>query len=135
MPELLFQTLQLIWPMLLADLLELDFFVPHGLSVAMLLPFVLDFSTPSSKKRIREIAKILYPERKEHHPQDVVERVLDLNNQFATYDQGKAYFTDEELEKAIPQLTQDARSGNGILTNRQIPTEKDIHILYKKLLP
>ncbi|GAM12492.1 iron-containing alcohol dehydrogenase [Mesobacillus selenatarsenatis] len=111
------------------------FNIPHGLSVALLLPYVIQYGLKVSQERYATIAKILNPDvdgSKEAMAKDVLNFVLNLNEQFQVWEAGALYLK-AKLANEIPLLVEDALAGNGILTNQVIPVYKDIEQIYQKL--
>ena len=100
------------------------FHLPHGLSVALTLSPVIEFGQEVLNERYGEVARVLDV----LNPSDFVER---SNQELAIYEQAKKKLNANDLLKAIPTLTQDALSGNGIQTNAKLPTETDIEKVYQ----
>ncbi|PKR77847.1 alcohol dehydrogenase [Halalkalibacillus sediminis] len=107
------------------------FNIPHGLSVAMVLPFVIEYGLPFAGDRYAQLANVL---KVGDQPEDVLHFIEHLNETFGIYQHGKLYFQHNELEQQIPQMVQDALSGNGIETNRKVPEATDVEKIYRKLL-
>ncbi|WP_282140865.1 iron-containing alcohol dehydrogenase family protein [Cytobacillus oceanisediminis] len=105
------------------------FHIPHGLSVALLLPFVMEYSLESSEKRFAEVA-IALGASPSFSQKELAEQSLNLiheyNNQFNIWTDGQKFINLGDLKKDIPILSRDALSGNGILTNRKVPAFEDI---------
>ncbi|WAA09102.1 iron-containing alcohol dehydrogenase family protein [Fervidibacillus albus] len=112
------------------------FHIPHGLSVALLLPFVMEFSLASCSKRLQKIASLLSGRREnEVEPEQAIRIIENYNEQFGIWEAGQNYLNKhDQVQKAIPLLIEDALSGNGILTNRQVPAREDIEQIYLSLL-
>lgn len=98
--------------------LGVRFNLPHGLSVALTLGPVIEFSYLFAKERYEDVANLL-------GKNSATEYVNHLKKEFKIIDQAKKLVSSEELLKAIPKLTEDALSGNGIQTNVKIPTEEE----------
>ncbi len=112
--------------------------IPHGLSVALLHPFVVEFSLEEAEGRYAEIAVALG-----HSPNaskaSLAKRIHMLihqyNRRFHIWEAGRAYIqTDEQLLPYIPELVEQSLSGNGIDTNRKIPANEDIERIFLQLL-
>ena len=111
--------------------------MPHGLSVALLHPFVIEFSLIEAEERYAEIAVALG-----HSPNaskaSLAKRILMLiqqyNRRFHIWEAGRAYIhTDEDHLSYMPLLVERSLSGNGINTNRKIPTFEDIEQIFFQL--
>lgn len=112
------------------------FHIPHGLSVALLLPFVMEYSLESAEKRFAEVAVALGASPS-FSQKELAEQSLHLihryNNQFNIWTDGQKFINLEDLKNDIPSLSRDALSGNGILTNRKVPAFEDICQILEKL--
>ncbi|CDQ38807.1 MULTISPECIES: iron-containing alcohol dehydrogenase [Virgibacillus] len=112
------------------------FHIPHGLSVALLLPFVLRFSLDSAVERLSQIAILLGEQDRENQhllAEKAVQRIEQYNNQFGIWQDALAYIDLDELKQERHTLVEDALNGNGIVTNRRIPERRDIEMLYLSL--
>jgi alcohol dehydrogenase class IV len=113
------------------------FHIPHGLSVALLMPFVIEYSLDVSVERYAEIGRALGCDGGDQRKManEVLKKIWDFNARFLIWQNGSTYFGDAKAyTDAIPSLVQDALSGNGIVTNQKIPNERDIEELYLQLL-
>ena len=107
------------------------FHIPHGLSVALLLPFVMKFGMEAAGERYGDIAAALGGVTAESS----VEIIEQFNEDFGIWDAGKDYIENiTAYKKSIPILVEDALSGNGILTNRKIPGPEDIEKILNSLI-
>ncbi|GGB45924.1 iron-containing alcohol dehydrogenase [Virgibacillus dakarensis] len=113
------------------------FHIPHGLSVAALLPSVMRFGLKSAVDRYRDIAVALGEEPSKDNDelaQSSVEIIENYNNRFGIWDALQKYIQDTgKLSDSIHVLVEDALSGNGINTNRKLPSMQDIEYIYKSL--
>lgn len=116
------------------------FHIPHGLSVALLMPFVMEFSLDSCQEHFAEIALALGASpslSKEDLTLFAISSLEEFNEKFGVWHDGLKYIDTQKLNAEIPTLVNDALSGNGIATNRRVPTEQDIrnvfHLLAEKL--
>ena len=113
------------------------FQIPHGLSVALLHPLVIEFGLDSCRERYAEIAIALgFP--KEGSTSELAELTLrfveGLNARFRIYDHGATYIGNpESFALSIPEVADHALSGNGIASNRRIPDKEDIELIFHKL--
>lgn len=108
--------------------LGVKFHMPHGQCVALMHPFVIQYSLESAYKRYEEIAKIIGITG----AQFLNDYLDELNRKQHVWKSAQAIeplLTDEVIE----QLADQALAGNGILTNRQVPKNGDIQIIFKQL--
>ncbi|KMY55781.1 alcohol dehydrogenase [Bacillus sp. FJAT-27231] len=113
-----------------------QFHIPHGLSVALLLPFVMRFGLDACKERYADVALALGADSTlttEQLAEQSIAMIEHYNEQFGIWKDASKYIEPEQLIKAIPSLVADALSGNGIATNRKIPAEQDIERIYRSL--
>lgn len=112
--------------------------IPHGLSVALLLPFVIEFGLEVSAERYAKVAQLLgntLTGSSVQSAQELVKIIRQYNTDFKIWEDGLPYFSGvKPLVDSLPNLIQDALSGNGISTNQKLPTEKDVEKIYKDLL-
>ncbi|UJL45697.1 iron-containing alcohol dehydrogenase [Virgibacillus sp. NKC19-16] len=105
------------------------FYIPHGLSVALLLPFVMRFGVSAVPERYATIAVAL-GEDSSKDVNELAEKsivlVEEYNRQFGIWQDGLKYIDIEDLKVNLSTIVDDALSGNGITTNRIIPTKKDV---------
>ncbi|MFI8684783.1 iron-containing alcohol dehydrogenase [Rossellomorea sp. NPDC077527] len=113
------------------------FHIPHGLSVALLMPYVIEFGLEAAAERYADIGHMLggNQEQSLKKAEYVLERVREFNDRFNILQEGSAYIPDgEAFINVMPTLIQNAMSGNGILTNKTVPDERDIERIYLQLL-
>jgi len=103
------------------------FSMPHGLSVALMHPYVISFGAVVANERYAEIERILEIE-------SVLAFIEELNEEFQLKEEANKRLDLEKLKVCIPVLVEDALSGNGIQTNRKVPTQEDITEIYTKLV-
>lgn len=103
------------------------FHLPHGLSVALTLPAVVQFSQPTAQHRYETIMKQL-------KTNDLFLFLIELNKSLRIYEDAKERINLDTLKQAVPTLIKDALSGNGIKTNRKIPSEKDVTNVYQHIM-
>lgn len=112
------------------------FHIPHGLSVALLLPFVMKFGLEAVKERYADIAVAL-GEQKLGSSQELAERAViiieNYNEQFHIWEDGLKFIDIDDLRENTEVLVEDALSGNGIATNRKLPLGKDVESIYHSL--
>lgn len=114
------------------------FHVPHGLSVALLLPFVMEFGIEAAKERYAKVAVALgaNPHKSQDElAQQAIEIIYAYNDKFNIWQEAKnRYFPDlAAYRKAIPEMVTNTLSGNGVLTNRIVPNEVDTTLVFEKL--
>lgn len=113
------------------------FQIPHGLSVALMHPFVIEYSLEAARDRYAEIAIALG-----HSPNlsktDLAKRILmfvrQYNRRFHIWEAGRQFIQiEDELDSYIQELTELTLLGNGIVTNRKEPSHEDIEELFNQL--
>lgn len=113
------------------------FNIPHGLSVSLLLPFVMRFGLKAAPERYAQIAVAL-GSSKDKSTGELAEQSIKIintyNEDFQIWQAGLQYIDTTELSQAIDTLVEDSLSGNGILTNRIVPTEKDVREVFTQLI-
>lgn len=112
--------------------------VPHGLSVALFLPFVMEFGLEVAEDRYANVALALGADpcmTKPELARKAVQIVEDFNDRFGIWvDAKNRYFSDiEKYRKNVQDMAKNAMAGNGILTNLKVPTEKDVIMVFDKL--
>ncbi len=112
------------------------FHVPHGISNAMLLPTVLEYSHDHCIQRLAEIGKFLYPHllnlKDEEISQKLVENILDLCQQL-NITNIKSWGVNEEIyNKVLGKMAKDALLSGSPANNPKVPTESEIISLYRK---
>lgn len=114
------------------------FHIPHGLSIALLLPFVIRFGLESAVDRYADIAIALGAKKQSDSRSTAafaVDLIEDYNQYFKIWEAGETYITDtSELKKDKGLLVEDVLAGNGIQTNRRIPKQQDIVNIYESLI-
>jgi len=114
------------------------FHIPHGLGVALLLPFVMEFGLEAAEERYAQVAVALGADPKLSQS-ELAKQAIDIvngyNDAFGIWDEAKNKFiTDiEAYRKAIPEMVSNSLAGNGILTNRKVPNDQDITLVFEKL--
>ncbi|MER1958182.1 MAG: iron-containing alcohol dehydrogenase [Solibacillus sp.] len=104
------------------------FHLPHGQSVALMHPFVVEYSMESCRERYDEIAEQIGLEQGEQ----LILYLQGLNDQFGVWQSAKNV-VDQLTVETIKDMTKSALNGNGILTNRQVPTAQQIEQLFIQL--
>ena len=104
------------------------FHLPHGQSVALMHPFVVEYSMESCRERYDQIAAQIGLEQ----GQQLVPYLQQLNDKFGVWQSAES-IVDQLTSETIEDMTKSALSGNGILTNRQVPTAQQIEQLFIQL--
>ena len=112
--------------------------MPHGLSVSLLLPFVMEFTLEAAEERYAQVAVALGANV--HNSSSVlakqaIEIVYAFNAKFGIWQEAKTRFIPDvsAFRQAIPEMVKNSLAGNGILTNRKVPTESDVTMVFEKL--
>lgn len=103
--------------------------LPHGQSVALMHPFVIAFSLPTCRERYEQVAHALGLSS----TLEIFPYFMQLNDTLHIWESA-APITKQLDEAAIHELVTKSLSGNGILTNRQIPTAEDITQIFNALV-
>lgn len=114
------------------------FHVPHGLSVALLLPFVMEFGLEVAEERYAQVAVALGADPQLPRgmlARQAVDIVNGYNAKFGIWQEAKTKFMPDlvAFRQAIPGLVKNSLAGNGILTNPKVPTELDVTVVFEKL--
>ncbi|WP_240666671.1 iron-containing alcohol dehydrogenase [Longirhabdus pacifica] len=115
--------------------------MPHGLCVALLLPFVVEYGLHVCEERYATVAGVLYPNNslKPSYSNAVAAKkvmifIEQCNDTFGILQAGWEYLNKgQAFEDIVPTLVKDAMAGNGIRSNQIVPTEEDVEEIYKKL--
>ena len=97
------------------------FNLSHGQSVALLHPFVVAWSYESCKERYDKIAKVIGLE----NGTEIIDYLNRLNDKMFVWHSATS-LTMDGFEDTIEEMTMNALNGNGILTNRKVPSVDDI---------
>ncbi|HZK53321.1 MAG TPA: iron-containing alcohol dehydrogenase [Desulfosporosinus sp.] len=114
------------------------FHIPHGLGVALLLPFVMEFGLVVAEGRYARVAVALGADA-QLSQSELAKKAVDIvngfNDSFGIWDEAKYKFIIdvEAYRKAIPKMISNALAGNGILTNPKIPSKQDVTMIFEKL--
>jgi alcohol dehydrogenase class IV len=113
------------------------FNIPHGLSVSLMLPFVMRFGLEATEERYVDIGVALgmeIKENKEQMAESTIQLIEEMNNQYGIWQDGMKYINLEDLKENISVLVHDALSGNGITTNQIVPTEIEVEKILLSLI-
>ncbi|MFC0473666.1 iron-containing alcohol dehydrogenase [Halalkalibacter kiskunsagensis] len=111
------------------------FHVPHGISNAMLLPTVLEYTKDSCSMRLAEIGRYLYPELKGSPDELVANRFVSAILQLCQslhIPNIKTWGVDEqEFEGVLWKMAKDAIESGSPANNPNVPTVEEIVSLYR----
>lgn len=103
--------------------------MPHGLSVALMHPFVAAFSYESCQQKYDRIASIFGLKS----GKELASYLKNLNDAFHIWEEAE-HLINEEFEQSLEEMTANALKGNGIATNYRIPNEQNIHDLFMEMI-
>lgn len=110
------------------------FHVPHGVSNAMLLPGVLEFTKDSAGERLAVIARLINPQLKDVSDAEAADALVEEVKQLCrdlhipnmkTWGIDKAAF-----DKAVDKMAADALASGSPANNPRVPTHEEIVALY-----
>ncbi|OQP10087.1 alcohol dehydrogenase [Geobacillus sp. 47C-IIb] len=110
------------------------FHVPHGVSNAMLLPGVLEFTKESATERLAVIARLINPQLKDVSNAEAADALVEEVKQLCrdlhipnmkTWGIDKAAF-----DKAVDKMAADALASGSPSNNPRVPTHEEIVALY-----
>ncbi|BBW96347.1 iron-containing alcohol dehydrogenase [Geobacillus icigianus] len=110
------------------------FHVPHGVSNAMLLPGVLEFTKDSARERLAVIARLINPQLKDVSDAEAADALVEEVKQLCrdlhipnmkTWGIDKAAF-----DKAVDKMAADALASGSPANNPRVPTHEEIVTLY-----
>lgn len=111
------------------------FHVPHGISNAMLLPAVLEFTKESALERLARISKILNPGLDAHSDEQLadaaVQEIKKLCASLQIPNLMKWGIGREQFEEAIPKMCRDALASGSPGNNPRVPDAEEIANLYR----
>lgn len=111
------------------------FHVPHGVSNAMLLPAVLEFSKESGRERLAYIARHLNPHWKDLSEAAAVDKfvmqIKRLCSQLEIPNLKNWGIKESEFSAVITKMAEDAIASGSPGNNPRIPTREEIKELYK----
>ena len=113
------------------------FNIPHGLSVSLMLPFVMRFGLEVTTERYNDIGVALGLENDgddKAMAKSTIQHIERMNEDYGIWQAGVKFINVDDLKENINILVEDTLSGNGILTNKIVPTEKDIENILLMLI-
>ncbi|MDF2680240.1 MAG: iron-containing alcohol dehydrogenase [Brevibacillus sp.] len=112
------------------------FHVPHGISNAMLLPVVLDYTRDSAVERLAHIGCFLHPEWKSLSKQEAADRTIAKIKQLCTdlhIPNMKAWGIDRaSFEQSLSKMATDALASGSPANNPIVPTHEEMMNLYER---
>ncbi|MFN3230854.1 MAG: iron-containing alcohol dehydrogenase [Alphaproteobacteria bacterium] len=113
------------------------FHIPHGLSNAMLLPAVTEFSAPNALSRYADCARVMGIATDAEGDQLAVNKLLEALvalNQDLQVPTPKDYGIDESMYfESIPTMAEQAIASGSPGNNPRVPTAEEIAALYEKV--
>jgi alcohol dehydrogenase class IV len=110
------------------------FHVPHGLSNAMLLSAVLEFTRPAAEQRMAEMARAVWPAlsgKEDREAADVFIREIKQLCSILQIPNLQGWGLEKEVfQKAIPKMAIDALASGSPANNPRVPSEQEIGELY-----
>ncbi|NHN29033.1 iron-containing alcohol dehydrogenase [Paenibacillus agricola] len=111
------------------------FHVPHGISNAMLLAAVLEFTRPAAERKLAEIGRMIWP----HLTGDSDERLADafiseikrLCKQLNIPNLRGWGIDEQRFTKLLPKMAADAILSGSPGNNQRVPTEQELTQLYQ----
>ncbi|KFN03313.1 iron-containing alcohol dehydrogenase family protein [Bacillus clarus] len=111
------------------------FYVPHGISNAMLLPTVLDFTKDSSIKRLAEVGRSLNPDLQSYSDEELanytISEIKKLCFDLRIPNLGEYGIEEVEFENAISKMAKDAIESGSPNNNPRIPSYHEMKKLYR----
>ncbi|WP_066304079.1 iron-containing alcohol dehydrogenase [Bacillus sp. FJAT-29814] len=114
------------------------FHVPHGLSNAMLLPAVLEFSKTSCTKQLAEICELFFEKGNKVSDGDVSEkadavihRIKEMCRSLDIPDLKSWGIPEQEFQAALEKMAGDALASGSPANNPKVPTKEEIISLYQ----
>jgi alcohol dehydrogenase class IV len=112
------------------------FHVPHGISNAMLLPVVLEFSREACTDRLAEIGTVLYPEMKGVPAKELaaqtVNKVLSLCRELNIPNLRSWGIEEGGFIDSLDKMARDALASGSPAHNPRVPTQEEIIALYRQ---
>ncbi|ATO35762.1 iron-containing alcohol dehydrogenase [Geobacillus thermodenitrificans] len=110
------------------------FHVPHGVSNAMLLPGVLEFTKESATERLAVIARLINPQLKDVSDAEAADALVEEVKQLCRdlhIPNMKTWGIDKTaFDKAVDKMAADALASGSPSNNPRVPTHEEIVALY-----
>jgi 1,3-propanediol dehydrogenase len=111
------------------------FHVPHGISNAMLLPGVLEFTKDYATSRLAVIGRLIDPQAKEKNDEEAACAAITAVKQLCrdlNIPNMKTYGLDpDKFERSLSKMAQDAIASGSPGNNPRVPTQEEIMDLYR----
>ncbi|WP_240376234.1 iron-containing alcohol dehydrogenase [Bacillus piscicola] len=112
------------------------FHVPHGISNAMLLPVVLEYSQEACQDRLADLASFVFPHQtfatKEEAADYFVEKVLGLCQRLDIPNMREWGVDEEKFHDNLSKMAEDALDSGSPANNPKVPKKEEIIELYRK---
>jgi alcohol dehydrogenase class IV len=113
------------------------FHVPHGMSNAMLLPAVTEFSVPAAVERYADCARVMGIVRAGTPGKEAVAGLIqnlhELNKKLEVPTPGQFGIGRQAWEESIPTMVQQALASGSPANNPRVPSPEEIEQLYRKI--
>jgi len=113
------------------------FHVPHGMSNAMLLPAVTEFSISAAVRRYAECARVMgmvpAASADEEAVSALVRDLHQLNRELKVPTPAEFGIERSAWEESIPSMVQQALASGSPANNPRVPSEEDIEELYREI--
>jgi alcohol dehydrogenase class IV len=113
------------------------FHVPHGMSNAMLLPTVTEFSIPGAVARYAECARVMgmVPAAREDDEAvgELVRNLHELNRKLEVPTPAEFGIERRAWEESIPLMVQQALASGSPANNPRVPSESEVKWLYREI--
>jgi len=117
--------------------LGVNFHVPHGMSNAMLLPKLTEFSIPAAEERYADCARIMgLVDPKETNAvacEALVTELKALNEELSVPTLKEYGVKSEEFEAVIETMASQALASGSPNNNPRVPSQQEIEILYREI--
>jgi alcohol dehydrogenase class IV len=113
------------------------FHVPHGMSNAMLLPAVTEFSIPAAVARYAECARVMGMAPADCEDDKAVDELIrnirELNKKLKVPTPGEFGIDRRAWEESIPSMARQALASGSPANNPRVPSEGEIEELYREI--
>lgn len=112
------------------------FHVPHGISNAMLLPVVLDYTRDSAEEKLASIGRMLHPEWRGMSAAEAADRIMDeikgLCRKLGIPNMQEWGIDGDTFLRALPKMAADALDSGSPANHPRVPSHEEIMALYQK---
>jgi alcohol dehydrogenase class IV len=113
------------------------FHVPHGMSNAMLLPAVTEFSIPAAVERYAECARVMGMAPADAADDEAVGELIrnlhGLNRKLKVPTPAEFGIDHQAWEESLPSMVQQALASGSPANNPRVPSEDEIERLYREI--